>query len=158
MTRALQILGGCLLTGLLLVLPPVASARAAESEIVLASTTSTEGSGLFALILPKFEARSGIRVRAVATGTGQALRMARRGDADVLLVHDADAWGYGRERAEELYPIVLESGQKALEELRSAGVRMEAEKREARPPGAELSGKTFVITGTTRRPGSGATP
>ena len=41
---------------------------------------------------------------------------------DVLLVHDADAWGYGRERAEELYPIVLESGQKALEELRSAGV------------------------------------
>lgn len=40
---------------------------------------------------------------------------------DVLLVHDADAWGYGRERAEELYPIVLESGQKALEELRSAG-------------------------------------
>jgi D-threo-aldose 1-dehydrogenase len=41
---------------------------------------------------------------------------------DVLLVHDADAWGYGRERAEELFPIVLESGQKALEELRSAGV------------------------------------
>jgi len=41
---------------------------------------------------------------------------------DVLLVHDADAWGYGRERAEELFPIVLESGQKALEELRFAGV------------------------------------
>ena len=41
---------------------------------------------------------------------------------DVLLVHDVDAWGYGRERAEELYPIVLESGQKALAELRSAGV------------------------------------
>ena len=41
---------------------------------------------------------------------------------DVLLVHDADAWGYGRERAEELYPIVLESGQRALAELRSAGV------------------------------------
>jgi tungstate transport system substrate-binding protein len=105
----LRILGSCLVTGLLLVVPPVASARAAESEIVLASTTSTEGSGLFALILPKFEARSGIRVQAVATGTGQALRMARRGDADVLLVHDRaseEAFvreGYGVERHEVMY-------------------------------------------------------
>ena len=56
-------------------------------SITLASTTSTENSGLFAHILPRFTAASGIAVRVVAVGTGQALRLARNGDADVLLVH-----------------------------------------------------------------------
>lgn len=65
--------------------------RAAERFIVLASTTSTEQSGLFGHILPAFKARAGIEVRVVAVGTGQALDIARRGDADVVLVHDREA-------------------------------------------------------------------
>ncbi len=59
--------------------------------ITVASTTSTENSGLFDYILPRFEKRTGIRVRVVAVGTGQALRLARNGDADVLLVHHRPA-------------------------------------------------------------------
>jgi tungstate transport system substrate-binding protein len=59
--------------------------------IVLASTTSTEQSGLFAHLLPQFTRASGIGVRVVALGTGQALDVARRGDADAVLVHDTAA-------------------------------------------------------------------
>ena len=62
-------------------------AQAAEGFITLASTTSTENSGLFAHLLPKFTARSGIAVRVIAVGTGAALRLGRRGDVDVVLVH-----------------------------------------------------------------------
>ncbi len=69
--------------GALALLPAVA----AERTLTLASTTSTENSGLFAHILPQFEAVSGLRVRVVAVGTGQAIRLARNGDADVVLVH-----------------------------------------------------------------------
>ena len=65
---------------------PVGTALSAET-ITVASTTSTEHSGLFEEILPIFEAASGISVRVVAQGTGQALETARRGDADVVLVH-----------------------------------------------------------------------
>ena len=61
--------------------------QAGERFIVLASTTSTDNSGLFAHLLPSFAAKTGIEVRVVALGTGQALRLAERGDADVLLVH-----------------------------------------------------------------------
>lgn len=60
---------------------------AGERFITLASTTSTENSGLFAHLLPLFERETGIEVRVVAVGTGQAIRLAERGDADVLLVH-----------------------------------------------------------------------
>ena len=60
-------------------------------EFLLASTTSTENSGLFAYLLPIFEAHSGIKTRVIAVGTGHALRLARNGDADALLVHDAIA-------------------------------------------------------------------
>lgn len=63
-------------------------AAAEGRAITLASTTSTEQSGLFAHILPIFTRQSGIAVRVVALGTGQALDVARRGDADVVLVHD----------------------------------------------------------------------
>ena len=56
----------------------------AEDYITLASTTSTENSGLFDSILPKFEDTTGIEVRVVAVGTGQAFEIARRGDADSL--------------------------------------------------------------------------
>ena len=59
--------------------------------IVLASTTSTEQSGLFRHLLPVFTRQTGIEVRVVALGTGQALDTARRGDADVVLVHDTVA-------------------------------------------------------------------
>jgi tungstate transport system substrate-binding protein len=64
---------------------------AAEQSIVLASTTSVEASGLLANILPQFTAKTGITVNVVAQGTGKALDTARRGDADLLLVHDPEA-------------------------------------------------------------------
>jgi tungstate transport system substrate-binding protein len=64
---------------------------AAEKSIVLASTTSVEASGLLAHILPQFTAKTGITVNVVAQGTGKAIDTARRGDADLLLVHDPDA-------------------------------------------------------------------
>ncbi len=77
--------------------------------ITLASTTSTDNSGLFGYLLPLFEAQSGISVRLIAKGTGQAIEIARRGDADVLFVHHppsekafvADGWGV--ERHEVMY-------------------------------------------------------
>ncbi|MEX2208893.1 MAG: substrate-binding domain-containing protein [Myxococcota bacterium] len=68
-----------------------AAAEDAKPSIVVASTTSTEQSGLFAHLLPAFSKASGIEVRVVAVGTGQALDLARRGDADVVLVHDLAA-------------------------------------------------------------------
>lgn len=67
------------------------AAPAAEKAIVLASTTSVEASGLLAHILPQFTAKTGITVNVVAQGTGKALDTARRGDADLLLVHDPEA-------------------------------------------------------------------
>jgi len=81
----------------------------AADYITLASTTSTENSGLFESILPKFEAATGIQVRVVAVGTGQAFELARRGDADSLLVHDTTGEqrfienGYATERADVMY-------------------------------------------------------
>jgi len=61
--------------------------RAQERSIVVASTTSTQDSGLFGFILPRFKAKTGIDVRVIAQGTGQALDTGRRGDADVVFVH-----------------------------------------------------------------------
>ena len=66
----------------------VATLAAQGQSIVVASTTSTEQSGLFAYLLPEFKKASGIEVKVVALGTGQAIDMGRRGDADVLFVHD----------------------------------------------------------------------
>src|ERR1700682_4930128 len=63
------------------------SAFAQEKSIVVASTTSTQDSGLFGYLLPIFKAKTGIEVKVVAQGTGQALDTARRGDADVVFVH-----------------------------------------------------------------------
>jgi len=68
-----------------------APAFAQEKFIVMASTTSTEQSGLFGYLLPQFKAATGIELRVVAVGTGQALDAARRGDADVVFVHDTAA-------------------------------------------------------------------
>jgi tungstate transport system substrate-binding protein len=85
------------------------SALAQDKFIVMASTTSTEQSGLFAHLLPAFKQASGIDVRVVALGTGQALDAARRGDADVVFVHDQAAEekfvaeGYGLKRLPVMY-------------------------------------------------------
>jgi tungstate transport system substrate-binding protein len=84
-------------------------AAAQERFIVLASTTSTEQSGLFGHILPAFRQASGIEVRVVALGTGQALDAARRGDADAVLVHDLAAEqkfvaeGFATQRRDVMY-------------------------------------------------------
>ncbi|HWV17132.1 MAG TPA: extracellular solute-binding protein [Rhodocyclaceae bacterium] len=84
-------------------------AHAADDYITVSSTTSTEQSGLFNFILPIFTKDSGIKVRVVALGTGQALDMARRGDADVVFVHDKVAEekfiaeGFGVKRQEVMY-------------------------------------------------------
>jgi ABC-type tungstate transport system permease subunit len=66
----------------------LASQPAQEKSITVASTTSTQDSGLFDHILPLFTAKTGIDVRVVAQGTGEALKTARRGAADVVFVHD----------------------------------------------------------------------
>ena len=68
-----------------------AAGAASAQSITLASTTSTEQSGLFGHLLPAFKRATGIDVKVVAVGTGQAIDMARRGDADVLFVHDQAA-------------------------------------------------------------------
>ncbi len=84
-------------------------AQAQDKFIVMASTTSTEQSGLFAHLLPAFKQASGIDVRVVAVGTGQALDIARRGDADILFVHDTAAEekfvaeGYSVKREDVMY-------------------------------------------------------
>ena len=66
----------------------IGSAFAQERSITVASTTSTEQSGLFGYLLPRFTSATGIGVKVVAVGTGQALDIGRRGDADVVFVHD----------------------------------------------------------------------
>jgi len=84
-------------------------AAAQDRYITVASTTSTENSGLFGELLPKFTEQSGIQVRVVAVGTGQAVTLAENGDADVLLVHHEAseeqfvAEGFGVERHEVMY-------------------------------------------------------
>ena len=69
----------------------LAAGSAAAQSITMASTTSTEQSGLFIYLLPAFKQATGLDVKVVAVGTGQAIDMARRGDADVLFVHDQAA-------------------------------------------------------------------
>lgn len=69
----------------------LAQAQSADNTLLMASTTSTEQSGLFAHLLPAFKKATGIDTKVVALGTGQALDMGRRGDADVVFVHDAAA-------------------------------------------------------------------
>jgi len=102
-----------------LTLASALSASAQERFIVMASTTSTEQSGLFAHLLPAFKAASGIDVRVVAQGTGQALDSARRGDADVVFVHDPAAEetfvaeGFGIKRFPVMYNDFVLVGPKA---------------------------------------------
>ena len=96
-----------------------ASVEAQQRYITVASTTSTEQSGLFRHILPLFEQKSGIQARVVALGTGQALDMGRRGDADVVFVHAKPleekfvAEGHGVRRYAVMYNDFVLVGPKA---------------------------------------------
>src|SRR5262247_3188920 len=93
-------------TGALIAAGPVG---ARDKSIVVASTTSTQDSGLFGHILPLFKQKTGIVVKVVARGTGQALDTARRGDADVVFVHAREAEekfiaeGFGVKRYSVMY-------------------------------------------------------
>jgi tungstate transport system substrate-binding protein len=99
--RLITVLVASLLTG-----PVVAQT---QKSITVASTTSTEQSGLFGRLLPAFTKKTGIEVKVVALGTGQALDVGRRGDADVVFVHDKAAEekfvadGFGVKRQEVMY-------------------------------------------------------
>lgn len=93
--------------------------QAQEKSIIVSSTTSTEQSGLFGYILPIFKMKSGIDVKVVAVGTGQALDIGRRGDADVVFVHDKPAEeqfvqdGYATKRYEVMYNDFILIGPKS---------------------------------------------
>ena len=105
------LLGAALTVATSLALAPLVTptAQAADRFITVASTTSTQNSGLFGFILPKFQAATGIEVRVVAVGTGKAIRMAQDGDADVLFVHHRPseekfvAEGFGVKRFDVMY-------------------------------------------------------
>ncbi|OYD55571.1 tungsten ABC transporter substrate-binding protein [Thauera propionica] len=105
LSQARKHLAGIAATTALALLPLAAQAQ----SIVVASTTSTEQSGLFGHILPQFKQATGIDVKVVALGTGQALDVGRRGDADVVFVHDAAAEqkfvdeGHGIEHRKVMY-------------------------------------------------------
>ena len=94
-------------------------AFAQERSITVASTTSTEQSGLFGYLLPRFTSATGIGVKVVAVGTGQALDIGRRGDADVVFVHDKVVEekflteGFGVKRYEVMYNDFVVVGPKA---------------------------------------------
>ena len=114
----------CLLLVAVFALP----AQAQQKYITVASTTSTEQSGLFKHLLPMFEKKTGIQVRVVALGTGQALDMGRRGDADVVFVHAKPleekfvAEGFGVRRYEVMYNDFVLIGPKS-DPARVAGGR-----------------------------------
>ena len=106
MTSRISSLASALLFSALVALAP---ASAQDRSIVVASTTSTQDSGLFGHILPLFKAKTGIEVKVIAQGTGQALDTARRGDADVVFVHAKSqeekflAEGFGVKRFDVMY-------------------------------------------------------
>ena len=108
-----------LLTAALLILGLMTPALAGERFITLASTTSTQQSGLFGYLLPMFLKKSGIEVRVVAVGTGQALKIGMNGDADALLVHDRSgedkfvAGGFGIDRRDVMHNDFIIAGPKA---------------------------------------------
>jgi len=97
------------IVGLLIAVLFISPANAGERFITLSSTTSTQDSGLFGHILPLFRAATGVTVHVVAVGTGQALAIGARGDADALLVHDRAgedkfvADGFGIDRRDVMY-------------------------------------------------------
>ncbi len=105
MHRTTAALAGTLALALLGAAAPLS----AQPSLILATTTSTQDSGLLDDLLPRFEAATGIRVKTIAVGSGEALAMGRRGDADVLLVHSKAAedefmaQGFGSLRLDVMY-------------------------------------------------------
>ena len=75
----------------LLVIAPAIQAAPPVKDIILATTTSTQDSGLLDVLVPQFERQTGLRVKTIAVGSGQAMAMGQRGEADVLLVHSPEA-------------------------------------------------------------------
>lgn len=108
MSKSLRLAAGLLLVSLL-ALPALAGPPKPAGTLVLATTTSTQDTGLLDVLVPAFEAQTGIRLKPVAVGSGEALAMGRRGDADVLLVHSKaaeDAFmaqGHGESRADVMH-------------------------------------------------------
>jgi tungstate transport system substrate-binding protein len=129
--------------GALVALLALSPAQAQEKSIVVASTTSTQDSGLFGHILPLFKAKTGIDVRVVAQGTGQALDTGRRGEADVVFVHAkaeeekfvADGFGVKR------YPVMYNdfiligpnSGPAGIKGMRDVAAALQTIKAKAAP-------------------------
>ncbi|MFP3920187.1 MAG: substrate-binding domain-containing protein [Dichotomicrobium sp.] len=123
-----------LAAGVALALAAVVNPAAAQDDtIIVQSTTSTEASGLYDHLLPKFEEKTGIQVNVVAVGTGQALENGRRGDGDVLIVHakpaeeEFVAEGYGVERFDVMYndfvivgPVSDPAGVKGMDDAPAA--------------------------------------
>jgi tungstate transport system substrate-binding protein len=99
--------------------PAIAQDKSQDKSIVVASTTSTQDSGIFGHILPLFEAKTGIQVKVIAQGTGQALDTGRRGDADVVFVHARAAEekflseGFGVKRFPVMYNDFIMVGPKS---------------------------------------------
>jgi len=106
MKNALSLAVAVWLVGLTLSAAPAVSSSLAAKDLILATTTSLKDSGLLDVLLPRFEAASSYRVKAIAVGSGEALRMGEQGNADVLIVHSpADeekfmAAGLGKDRKE----------------------------------------------------------
>jgi tungstate transport system substrate-binding protein len=145
----------------------------AQTSITVASTTSTEQSGLFHHLLPAFEKKTGIQVKVVAVGTGQALDIGRRGDADVVFVHDAKAEekfiaeGAGVKRFEVMYndfvligpksdPAKIGGGKDILEALRrisAAGAPFASRADRSGTHAAEL--RYWAAAGVDLAPGKG---
>lgn len=119
-----------------------------KSSLVLATTTSTQDSGLLDMLIPEFEEKYGVMVKTIAVGTGEALKMGERGDADVLLVHAKDSeeelvdGGYGLERVEVMYNDFIIVGPEAD----PAGIGGEKNAADAFKKIAE-TGSTFVSRG-----------
>jgi len=116
-----------LLSGAFLLCLSAWGSVAKEKYITIASTTSTENSGLYGYILPKFTEKTGIGVRVVAVGTGQAIRLARKGDADILFVHHRPSEeklvsdGFGVERFDVMFNDFIVIGP-ALDPARIRGM------------------------------------
>ncbi len=123
-----QLLGKLVLLACIGGLLLATASRAEEQSILLQSTTSTANSGLYDAILPLFSNKTGIKVHVVAVGTGQAIKNARNGDGDVLLVHARSAEekfvaeGYGVQRFDVMYNDFIIVGP-ATDPARIAGIR-----------------------------------
>ncbi len=132
--------GCCRLATAMLLLLGFFSTNLAARDLRLATTTSTDNSGLLRAILPQFELQQGVRVQVISVGTGKALKLAENGDVDVVLVHDRQAEeafvaaGHGVNRRDVMYndfvvvgpgsdPAALRGGSEVLEAFRQIAAR-----------------------------------